>query len=140
MLNILMCVCTHTHTHTHTQFLPLFVYSYTKNISFKLLLLCHVLVMWKGSPLVLPFQNLLSSVYFLFQRKFTVCLSNSTGKTLQETSTTAQDRITDKRLDLPSYLQLLPHNPNKTYGTSFTEHQEMKDSNLPDTGNKLSKP
>ena len=96
--------------------------------------------MWKGNPLVLPFQNLLSSVYFLFQMKFTISLSNSTGKTLRKTSTTAQDRIIDKRLDLPSYLKLLPHNPNKTYETSFTEHQAMKDSDLRDTGNKLSEP
>ena len=72
--------------------------------------------------------------------KFTISLSNSTGKTLRKTSTTAQDRIIDKRLDLPSYLKLLPHNPNKTYETSFTEHQAMKDSDLRDTGNKLSEP
>lgn len=97
--------------------------------------------MWEGNPLVvLPFQNLLISVYFLFQMKFTISLSNSTGKTLQETSTTAQDRIIDKRLDLPSYLKLLPHNPNKIYETSFTEHQAMEDSDLQDTGNKLSEP
>lgn len=53
--------------------------SYVKYVSFSLYCLflykricllnyslCHVLVMWKGNPLVLPFQNLLSSVYFLF--------------------------------------------------------------------------
>lgn len=40
-------------------------------------------------------------------------------KPLQGDSTAAQDRITDKRLDLPSYLKLPPHNPNKTYGNKF---------------------
>ena len=133
-----MCAHTHTHTRTHSFSLYLSIpiqriyhlnYSY-----FVMFWLCG-----KAVPLFFLFK-ICSALYIFFQRKFTVCLSNSTGKTLQETSTTAQDRITDKRLDLPSYLQLLPHNPNKTYGTSFTEHQEMKDSNLPDTGNKLSKP
>lgn len=88
------------------QFFPLSVYSCAKDAIWSTLnLLCFDYAIKQLPPplLLFLFKICLVIVTFLFQMKFRISLSNSTGKSLQGGSNTAQDRITDKRLGLPAF-------------------------------------